>query len=121
MELTISYASLRKLSIFLSDNAGSVVGRASWLLRSSLSIGVRSVIIVSGLQPRALLLSSDKYSFSGRRASGRSRRGLVRVKMGQQFKLIVVAKSGCCCCPVLFLGLIPLGWHWHWVRPLKLL
>ena len=42
--LTIRYASFRNSSMFCRATDGSMVGRASWLLRSSLRIGVRSVM-----------------------------------------------------------------------------
>jgi hypothetical protein len=44
--LTIRYASFKNSSIFCRAREGSRVGSEFWLLRSSLRIGVRSVIVV---------------------------------------------------------------------------
>jgi hypothetical protein len=46
--LTMRYASFKNSSMFCRTRDGSMVGGASWLLRSSLRIGVRSVMAVTG-------------------------------------------------------------------------
>ena len=56
--LTIRYASFRNSSIFCRARDGSMVGRPSWLLRSSLRIGVRSVMVVSRGSGRPSILKA---------------------------------------------------------------
>ena len=73
---TIRYASFKNSSMFLRDNVGSTVGRASWLFSSSLRTGVRSVIAATqGPVPLKELKAEAGMDFSltagERRGSGR--------------------------------------------------